>query len=345
MYKKGSIVLRVYHLYTVYILIIIGVCASCSEDFNVFSDTPSVPVVYCILDVQDTVYKVLVTKTFSGNQSAEDMAKDPEMISLKNAKVTLEAWKLGYPVWSTSLKPVSYPRDTGFFSSTAQCAFETRNVMADYFGLRLFDEGKDSLFETLRLVVDYGDYSKPTYARIDAHMGKPDITYPVKSFKTLSLCDTVPYYIQFYGSSRYYYDLRCNLTYSELSDARTIKTLDFSIRQNIQVQTGLFTYVVDQDRFFMRLAQSFDDTPDVVRRDVISVDLRLCIGSQPLKTFMQTYNSDNENGYQLWNCFTNGIGLFALKTYSVLPNLKMDQHTLDSLSLGRYTKQLKFNRW
>jgi hypothetical protein len=60
---------------------------------------------------------------------------------------------------------------------------------------------------------------------------------------------------------------------------------------------------------------------------------------------MNTYYTDNDKGYELWNCFHNGIGLFALKNYTAMTNLIMDQKTKDSLADGQYTRQLLFSKW
>ncbi|MDD2569760.1 MAG: hypothetical protein PHN30_05120 [Bacteroidales bacterium] len=323
---------------------LIGV-SSCSDELDILTGAESVPVVYCVIDVRDSVYKVLLTKTFAGDRSAYEMAKDPDVISFKNAKITMEAWKSSYPIWSTEFIPVSDTRDSGIFASDAGCSFASMEVMGDFFGQPFYESTPDRWFEYLRIVIDYGDQSNSTYARINSNLDHPSITFPVRGYNTFNICDTVPYRIQFYSSQKLFYDLGCTFRYSEESNDVTSKSIDFSICSNIPVQTGPTTYLINQSLFFKRLAQSIPDSDDVVQRKFISLDLRLFVASQPMKVFMDTYFSDNENGYQLWNCFHNGIGLFALKTSSVLDNLKLDQRSLDTLASGSYTRDLKFIKW
>jgi hypothetical protein len=235
-------------------------------------------------------------------------------------------------------------RDSGVFSSEPGCTFETKDVLQNFFGSRLLGN-TDSLFDYFRLVVYYDDHKEPAYSRIPANNDKPRITSPIISAKTFNLCDTVPYHIDFYASDEYYYDLRCRLYYYELTDKREKKTYEFSYRNNIPTQNGIHSQVISPNPFFLRLADKFPDSKDVVRREFISCDFILNMGSKSLKTYMTTYHADNDHGYELWNCFHNGIGLFALRSYATLTNMRMDPKTLDSLAIGRYTKDLKFMRW
>jgi hypothetical protein len=316
---------------------------SCSDDLNIISGSESVPVVYCIMDPLDTVYRVLLTRTFAGNRSASDLAQDPDLISFRKANVSLEAWSQGYTVWKTTFVPVLNERDSGLFSSKPGCGFESRDVMLDFFGTRLLGS-IDSLFDYLRLVVYYEDNEEPAYSRIPSTNGKPRITSPLHFAKTFNLCDTIPYHIDFYASEQYYYDLRCKVYYYELTDERVEKSYEFSYLNNIPTQNGIHSQAILPNQFFQRFAERFPKSQEVLQREYISCDFIVNKGSKSLKTFMNTYNSDNDHGYELWNCFHNGIGLFALKSYTALTGMKMDQRTLDSLAIGRYSKDLKFKR-
>ncbi|TSA33888.1 MAG: DUF4249 family protein [Porphyromonadaceae bacterium] len=317
---------------------------SCSEDLDILTGSESIPVVYCIINPQDSVFNVLLTRTFSGYKSAPEMAQDPAFIAYQRAKITLEAWSKGFRIWETVFSAMPYGRDTGFFSSAPGCAFETRNVLSSFFGYSSL-ENPDTLFDDLRLVIDYQDNHEPSYARIAANIAKPKIIYPIYTYKEFRLYDSIPYYIEFNTSDRLYYDLRCKIHYREEANSIEDKTIDFSVHPDIDTKDGPQFLFINPDKFFKRLAKAFPDSKDVIQRDLISLDLELHVGSSSLRTFMDTYYSDNDQGYQLWNNFHNGIGLFALKAYTSLSKLVMDQRTKDSLAWGRYTKDLKFNRW
>jgi hypothetical protein len=80
-------------------------------------------------------------------------------------------------------------------------------------------------------------------------------------------------------------------------------------------------------------------------RKPATLDIALYVGSENYKQYIDAYNTDNDHGYTLWNCFHGGIGLFALKDKTVLTDLEMNQQTKDSLAYGMYTKHLKFSKW
>jgi hypothetical protein len=57
------------------------------EEIDLFTGSPSLPVVYCILDPLDSVYRVQLTKTFYGERSAQELGPcclnfDRKMIDL-----------------------------------------------------------------------------------------------------------------------------------------------------------------------------------------------------------------------------------------------------------------------
>ncbi len=320
---------------------------SCSEEVELATDNKPVPVVYCIFHSADSVYRVLLSKTFNGKLNAYQMAQDTHYIYYQNAKVTLEAWEKGILIWQTELKPVGTTRDTGVFSSMSGYAYETKEVMSTYFRNDWAENFNDQgIVDYLRLVINTPENEEPAYARIKPVFGNPRIEYPVYNYKTLNLCDSTAYYLEFYTSKKAYYDIRCRFRYTEYSDVTRKKELEFTIKANLNVGDGLHHQKITQDQFFRTLAVNFPpESAGVISRVCTSVDLELLVGSQSFKTYIETYHIDNDLGYTLWNCFHGGIGLFAQVSKAVLKNLKMDDKTRDSLANGQYTKHLGFSKW
>jgi hypothetical protein len=329
---------------TLVLLLVLLLTVTCTEEIDVSTGNPAIPVVYCIFDPRDSVYSVLLTKTFYGERSAQDLARDTDRITLKNAKITLEAWKQGYPVWSTSFQLADYGRDSGFFSSSKGCAFLTKNVLSKTFGYGPIEQ-LHSIFDDFRLVVSYDNSMEAAIARIEVTSGKPFITFPKNNSTPFSLYDLLPYYIEFYSLERLYYELRFRIRYLEHKDTWIECIHEFNYRQNIDVENGKFKQDIDPNKFFSRLAENFPDSTGVNLRKFVSLDLILYGGSTAIKTFIDSYYSENDHGYKLWNCFLNGIGLFAIKSHTSITDLNIGQVTLDSLALGQYTKELKFSRW
>jgi hypothetical protein len=326
------------------ILLSILLLGSCREEVDLFTGSPAVPVVYCIIDPLDSVYRVQLTKTFYGERSAQELAQDPDMVVLRNAMVTLEAWKQGYRIWKTDFQSVNYGRDSGFFSSSPGCAFITRGVLNRSIGYQL-SESFEPVFDYFRLVVSYENGNEPAIARIQASTGKPRIEFPRNNGGFVNLYDSIPYYVEFHYSERIYYDLRFKIRYLEQTDTWVERIHEFSYRRNPLAQKGLFRQEINPARFFKQLAENFPDSTGIISRKFVSLDFELYAGSPSLKTYVDTYNSESDHGHELWNCFNNGIGLFALKSHSSITDLIMEQTTLDSLALGTATKALKFSRW
>jgi len=61
------------------IVLIFTFFVSCNTEIDLTEDGPSIPIVYAVLDHNDTIY-VRINKSFNGNQSSYDMAKHPDSI-------------------------------------------------------------------------------------------------------------------------------------------------------------------------------------------------------------------------------------------------------------------------
>jgi hypothetical protein len=255
--------------------------------------------------------------------------------------ITLEAWKDGYRIWNTSFEPTEYGRNPGFFTSAPGSAFETTNVLTKTFGLGT----QSQIIDYYRLVVNFENNPEAAISRISSSISSPSIIFPTKGLKEFKLYDSIPYYVEFLSREQYYYELRLKLNYLEQSENVVEKYCEFGYRYNIPVENGPFRQEIKPDKFFRLLAENLKDSVKVLSRKFVSLDLYIYMGSSSVKNYFETYYSDNDHGYKLWNCFSNGIGLFGLRASSSLVGLRMDQTTLDSLSMGRYTKGLKFNRW
>jgi hypothetical protein len=252
----------------------LAILNSCSEDIDLTTDTKSIPVVYCVINPQDSIYRVLLSRTFNGNKSTFEMAQDPDMIYYKNARVSLEAWSKGYPIWNTQFKPAATTRDSGYFSSSPGFAFETKEVISKHFG-HAASQNFGELSDYLRLVVEYQDDAEPAFSRISTSLSKPRIEYPVYSYKVFNLCDSIPYYLVFNTSDILYYDLRCKFRYTEDSETGEYKTVDFSVQPNIQTNIGKKQLFIYPSVFFRRLALAFPNTDKISSRKFVSLDLEL----------------------------------------------------------------------
>ena len=330
-------------------VIFAGLCSllvSCSDELDLTTGSKPVPVVYCIFHPMDSVYKVLLSKTFSGKLSALDMAKDPNHIYFKEATVTLEGWNKGYKVWETRFHPSPATRDSGLFSQLPGFSYETKEVLTTYYTYGRIEDFGLAGIEYLRLVINSPELEEPAYSRIRPVFYDPQIEYPVKSYKAFNLCDSIPYYLEFYTGKTQYYDLRCRFRYTEYGEVTRSRSIYFLIKGNLNVEDGLRHQDIKQDLFFRRLAASFPtDTAGIDYRVCTSLDIDLLVGSENFKTYMTTYYTDNDHGYTLWNCFHGGIGLFAQVSKASLTNLKMDGRTKDSLANGQFTRHLKFSKW
>jgi len=115
----------------------------CEEDVNAPLAKSSYPVVYCILDKDDSAHYVRLTKTFSGPVDANAMAQNPDSLYYKNARVFAEL--SGKTV---EMEPTNeIKRDSGVFFSDYSLLYKTTYRLCG--GVRIQWDGVPGVCQTI----------------------------------------------------------------------------------------------------------------------------------------------------------------------------------------------------
>lgn len=103
--------------------------------------------------------------------------------------------------------------------------------------------------------------------------------------------------------------------------------------------------VIRGEWLFFMMGGRINNDPEVSSRKFVSIDFQL-ITSDPL--FYDYFAYEHYLTDLTTNTFTNiigGIGIFAAYNKADWKGYTIDRRSMDSLAMGRHTKDLKFTRW
>ncbi|MFH0760711.1 MAG: hypothetical protein V2A67_04345 [Bacteroidota bacterium] len=312
------------------IIISIVLFCGCSEDFIPYViDSKPIPVVYGLIDVDDSVHYIKLTKTFVGSDDAYQLAKDTtnvlydsvnlEIICLDGNQNVVK--KLAFTkTYATPSTPVLFtPQREWYYASTEK--FPSRDS-----------------FEYFRLEASLYNENDTLNSYLFHYLDPVRIYAPNRKVRYFSVYNETITTIESTGFSQCGSSLR--FRYSENING---KNSDRTFVKFLFDNTGIIP--ITPQKFYSIIRNGIKDNPEVGYRTFISLDIFSYTAGAEFINYIKTYNSDSDPYEALSNIFNNGIGMLATYTKDSITNLKLDQKTLDSLADGQYTKALKFVRY
>ena len=111
--------------------------SSCETDVDIIHEAENFPIIYSLLNPDDSVHYVRIQKTFTGYENALFMAKIPDSIYYRNAVVKLETWDNNYKIQTILLEPsADIIKDKGLFASNEHKIYKTsETLLGDFVSL------------------------------------------------------------------------------------------------------------------------------------------------------------------------------------------------------------------
>ncbi len=320
------------------------VLPGCVDQLDVNTTGESLPVVYALINPDDTMHYVNLTRSFSGKESASVMARDASLLYFDNAEVYIEVVSdLGWPVKYASFIPMIGPgKKPGIFIESPNLLYclngSLRNYVSDGY--------------TVRLIVNIPGIQVFCSAS-QIYYTPPEILLPAPSHHTrMNLYHGEPIQIKWedkYGYTSYEVSIRFNYLEfceqgSEAVSARVSFNHDGKIMEANQ-ETSTLIQILNGDSFLSLLAQALPNKVGVIYRKFDSFDIIVASASESFRDYMESFEITSDRlGLPVSN-IAGGIGLFSLISRSENAGYLLDQLSLDSLSEGRFTRHLNFVIW
>ncbi|MCB0629677.1 MAG: hypothetical protein R2824_07220 [Saprospiraceae bacterium] len=317
----------------------------CSTDFEIERSGQDIPIVYGLIDVQDTAHYIRVERAFlTGGSDAAVVAQNIDSLYYPpSVSVRLEKVNSGqqYDLERVDGAAEGYPRRDGPFATQPNILYKIR---ADELNL----QGD----ETIRLLIERGG-------------NLPLVTAETTILSSIDLVDNLPadpLSLGNYLSTRRIawrtesdaeiFDLRMIMHIREsrpdnpnILDDRTLEwVLSSAFRREDDGLQVNFSFPVED--FFLFINGSLEPLA-AGRREFIDLDIRVT-GGGPEFAELLTISQANvgitsgSDEIPIYSNLSEGRGIFASRTSDLRTGLTLSSVALDSLSNGIYTKNLGF---
>lgn len=319
-------------------VILIGIfsllLSSCSEDFDLTEPWKDIPVMYAMLNRFDTAQYVRIEKAFvSEDLSAAEIAKNPDSLYYKSAKVTLvnKTANKSYIMTKVDASKENYIRQEGDFATTPNFLYKvkTKDIIL---------RGQDDIV----IELDRGDGSKIVSSQInmikDVKLELDDLIRELGFNPTLNQT-----YSWLPGSNAQVFNFKLNIQVEERNstDGSIVKKI---LSTNI-LSNGIEKNATINGKVFYDLLSNNLIANPAISRSILDVSLELKSGSKELRDYLTIVNANTgltaSQEIPRYSNISEGFGIvystcFWTKSFSISPNTINFLRTLDQ------TKNLNF---
>jgi len=331
-----------------YFGVLLVLISGCSTDLDIMEEHPTVPVIYAIINMYDSVQYVRVEKTFRIN-TKEDFSKlNSDSLQFNNVEVFLYGKKGDSIKWVEQFSKTSIKKDNGFFPTENCQTYKLDHALP----INLSNPGRYYYghpdIDSLILEVIIHDLNLVTRAaapalssaKITAYTGKNLIyvygdrpsLFALPSVEKSNGKKTKDFYrqIEFYVHFKEYYE-----------NSFSIKEISWMTYNGFK-SSG---YLISPERLFNRMKLLLPKNDSILVRTLDSIDLRITVPCTVFNKYWFVREHWEDSDYPPFTNFDHSYGLFLTVATAKLTGLVLTRRSMDSLCDGYYYKEMKFRHW
>lgn len=323
--------------------------SSCETDFTLNGDYERIPVVFGLLNQNESTHYVKITRTFLGDGNNYDFAQiadssyfdqvDAQVIELNNG-VETRRWQLHDTLIPNKESGTFYGPEQKVYVFYADDLDETMEyrIEAD------LDEGEYSINASTELIENFS---------LSFLVYSPGFTF---SFGSPSSSTTGNYnsFISTYNEGKHaaLYNPSLNIKYRETyADGSTsdfiIPWSKGNVEQTKPESPSTATLNFAGEEFFKLLQSNISEDDNVVKRQVLGLDLIMAIAHTEFAKYMEISQPSSSitqatPQYTNINSETSALGLFSSRQIVTVTDLQLSSGSTEELCTGQYTAALGF---
>ena len=323
--------------------------SSCDNDLDLTAEYKDITLIYGMLDTREDTQWVRVQKAFLGDGDALVYASIPDSNYYpSNAiQVVMRRRNSSGAIQDTAVLPqTAYhkPKDDGVFFTTPNYLYPYTKTIVDNsiyeVVLRNLNTGKVVSAQTRIArppLISYPPNSS-TILNFEANSALPGAN-PSINFTWLKSDNVVAYQ---YAMIFHYEEFpTANPTQISQKSFRVVSSVFNPFIE--EPGANEIQYPVSKREFYNFVVANIAENPALSRK-FLKLDITVFAATKDFYDFYEI-NRPSTSIVQKTSDFTNitnGLGLFASRVYSTVPNINLHSNTLDSLRAGQFTSQLNF---
>lgn len=322
--------------------------SSCETDVDVNGPYKKIPIVTGLLDINDSIHFVKITKTFTngkdGNAQVISGIADSSYFETVDAQIDV--------VLNNSVIQTYQLKDTVLMNKDTNGLFYAPEQKLYYFVD--YSLTPDATYK-LKLNLDEGDIESSAETELisGVSISTPSPINPTFNFASANSSETGNYSTQsviFNGSENgTVYGLTFRMYYDEYYTDSQYESKYFTWNLGNITNPNLNsnadrTFRLTGDIFYQQVEDNVPDDPNVTKRLIRGIELRMAVGTEELQTYIEVSEPVTgvvQNKPEYTN-IENGRGIFSSRNVFSATGYKMNKNSLKELCMGQYTGSKKF---
>ncbi len=312
------------------IILSIIVC-SCETDIDVIDDSGAVPIVYFVMNQNDTAHHLRINRSYLSSNGTIPPASSDSLIIPGKLNISVEVVDNNQVTGHFPFDPVLMQKDSGFFPNSVNGIFR---------GIFPIKENT-----TYRLIVEIKEWDYLSYASIKTlgDFQVIDPTYPeVRDIHMLEDHNPVIHWTRSLNAAVYQVGIRVHYQemIAEHIESKSLLLL-FTTTFYRDDPGSFYSYSINSNQFYKRMSESIQAEPAYLRK-LTGIDVCVIAGSESVGVYMTTQASQDPFQVFDYTNLINGMGIFGSCKTVECRGFKLDDQSLDSLAYGNMTKSLNF---
>ncbi len=332
---------------------------SCKTDFSINGPYERVPIVFGLLDSNDSIHMIKITRTYLGDGDNNDYAKIPDSnyFDVVDAKIiefdgnveTGREWALHDTMIHNKEEGLFYYPEQKVYVFYESNLDETKSykLVAD------LDEGNYQIDSKTEMTSGFAYKSQYTQTGFTFGFAFGN-TSQTGQYQNLRITFQEALNGKIYLTSLVF---NWRETYTDNS------TKDFSIKMDDNAPyyqdkpnqpinngsvIGLETPSFNGEEFYQFIADNIKPDPNVTKREFLGIDVVTAISNDVVATYMniskpQTTIAESKPTFTNINSSSDkALGIFGCRQYVWVKGIALNANSLQELSTGKYTNGLKF---
>jgi len=328
-------------IFFILLLIIPFIHNSCKNDLDLLDDYQEKIVCFGVMNPNDTVHFIRVSKVFLGEGNALQFAQIQDSIQLRpeNMEVRIARMQAGVETEFWILEPdTTIPREAGTFLYPGQIVYRG--------AFPLLTDGSAYKLTVTDLVTGYVTSSVTTVVKDVVHTS-PTV-FQMLNFENAGTIgfyfNTGQYARQYQLTLRFWYDEQFIYDTTQVANRYVDWNIGTTESYGTQGGEGL-VFAVTRRNFLNMLPNNIEVNP-LVRRISKRIDLYYTSAHDDLVTYIKVQQANAGSSAELpeFTNMENGLGLFTTRNLSVFTNFYLDQDTQYALRTEAVVQDLNFVR-
>lgn len=316
---------------TFLLLCLLILACSCSSDIDVFDDSGSVPIVYCVLNQDDTVHYLRISRSYLSTNGTIPPASSDSLTIPGELSISVEVIDNNEVAGHFPFEPIPIQKDTGFFPHSVNGIFQGIFAIKGNTLYRLILEIKEWDYVAYSSFVTLGDFQlvDPAFPKVrDIHM--------------LEDHNPIIHWTKSQNAAVYQVGLRVHYQEMKAEQIENKSLLFLFTTTFYRDDPGSFySYSINSNQFYKKMSESIQVDPACLRK-FTGLDVCVIAGSESVGVYMTT--QEQQDPFQVYDYtnMINGQGIFGSSKTVETKGFKLDDQSLDSLAYGNMTQSLNF---